>query len=106
MNIIKHYHILDNYGGLGDIKADTNSMSIYENELLLTSETVRKDIIKMNNLGIERVEDVEFLGNGPQYCGRCYGRVALLFWPKAHRKLVQQQFPAGKAALEAAEKAK
>ena len=79
-------------------------MSIYENELLLLSESVRKEVVDVSHAD-KRVADVEFLGNGPQYMGRCYGRVALLFWPKANRHLVLQQFPAGKAAAEkAAEK--
>ena len=75
-------------------------MCINANELLLTSESARKDIIDMNGVMEKRLENVEFLGNGPQYMGRCYGRVAILFWPKANRDKVRQQFPAGKAAAE------
>jgi len=80
-------------------------MSIYDNELLLLSESIRKEVIEAYSHADQRVDDVEFLGNGPQYMGRCYGRVALIFWPKANRKKILLQFPAGKAVSEkAAEK--
>jgi hypothetical protein len=79
-------------------------MSIYDNELLLLSESIRKEVINVS-YAEQRVTDVEFLGNGPCYMGRCYGRVALMFWPKANRKKILLQFPAGKAVAEkAAEK--
>ena len=79
-------------------------MNIFDNELLLLSESIRKEVVDVSDAD-QRVADVEFLGNGPCYMGRCYGRVALMFWPKANRQKILQQFPAGKAAAEkAAEK--
>ena len=73
-------------------------------ELLLTSEAQRKELFERAEsshplIGGEDPKEVEFLGNGPQYMGRCYGRAAIVFWPRANRKLVQAQSPAGAAAI-------
>ena len=106
------YEENDNWHGIGDIQPDARSMVILADELLLSSEASASDKRKafyeyfdqpLNRLldCDESIEKVEFLGNGPQYEGRCYGRVAILFWPRSNRARVQAQSKAGAAALKA-----
>jgi hypothetical protein len=98
----------DNWGGVGDIMPSERSMAISFDELLLASEQVRHELLQyMAEYGWhgESVLDpelgparVELLGNGPQYEGRCYGRAAIVLWPRANRDKIQAMTPAGKAA--------
>ena len=96
----------DNWGGVGEIHPTDHSVAIRPDELLLASAEQRDkyyawdedDPLIPYKHGPRAPEEVEFLGNGPQYMGRCYGRVAILVWPRANRARVQAQSPAGAAA--------
>lgn len=46
-------------------------------------------------LGLNKQERLEFLGNGPQYMGRFYSRAALVFWPRSHRPAVLEKSSEG-----------
>jgi hypothetical protein len=100
----------DNWGGIGDIQPTDHSLSLFADEFLLSSEATRRkcfeeglnfdkldDGLSFDERDKQQPEEVEFLGNGPVYEGRCYGRVALLLWPRANRAKVQAQSPAGRA---------
>ena len=83
---------------MGDIEPTARSMEICADELLLTSAAQRRAFFEGEGEGTfiemdERPTEVEFLGNGPQYMGRCYGRAAIVFWPRANRSKVSALAP-------------